>query len=110
MKMLFFFVLLSSSLAYGQLSGEIVDDKRVITSDIDYTITMPNEGKLVFDIAVDTKGNVTSCTFNRMESTINSARYKVEAKNRILTGLKFEYGNKYPQFHQGRVTITQNAG
>jgi len=79
---------------------------RKIISPISYTAEMKAAGKIVFDIAVNTDGKVTSCTLNKSESTILSTRYIYEAKNRILMDLKFEAGNGFPTFHQGRIIIT----
>ncbi len=99
------FVLFFSFVGFSQLSGDILISGRKITSPISYTLEMKATGKIVFDIAVNTQGKVTSCILNKSESTIYSTRYIYEAKNRILMELKFEAGNGYPTFHQGRVVI-----
>lgn len=107
MKNILLFTLLFTSLInFSQVSGPIAIEGRQITQKISYTMEMKATGVLVFDIAVDVKGNVTSCRLNKTESTINSTIYAHEAKNLILMELKFEKGNGYPTFHQGHVTIS----
>ena len=108
-KLVAVFCLLTTTSIFAQLSGEIVADQRRIISNISYAMDMNHEGILVFDIVVNTEGKVTSVEWNKIESTINSQRYAHEAKNRILTGLKFAPGNGYPTFHRGKVTITPMA-
>ena len=101
-----FISLLLSTAGFSQLSGQIEIDERPIVNDISYTLEMKERGKLVFDIAVDVNGKVTSCEWNKIESTINNYRYVHTAKNRILSELLFEAGNRYPTFHRGQITIT----
>lgn len=104
--LLVFSILFTSLFSWGQLSGRIIEDGRKVTEEIPYQMEMSKTGILVFDIAVDVKGNVTSCKLNKAESTIKSTTYAYKAKNIILMQLKFEKGNGFPTFHQGRVTIT----
>lgn len=107
MKHILFLLLFTlSTIGFSQLSGDILTSGRKITEQIAYTLPMNVTGKLVFDIAVNTEGKVTSCILNKAESTIISTRYAYEAKNRILSELKFEAGNGFPTFHQGQITIT----
>ena len=80
-------------------------DKRPVVKDIDYTLYFSKEGVIVFDIAVDIDGNVTSCELNKEKTTIISTPMKMKAKNRIMQGLKFESGLQYPTFHRGYVQI-----
>lgn len=106
MKPLFLFIfLLTSGLGFAQLSGDIVVQGRQIITDISYEQEMSQEGILVFDIAVNTEGKVTSCEWNKVESTVSSTRSAYEAKNRILMQLTFEKGNGFPTFQRGQVTI-----
>ncbi len=105
-QIILFSFLFISSVGFTQLTGDVVVDGRKITSDISYTLEMKAEGILVFDISVDVNGKVTSCEWNKVESTVNSMRYAHEAKNRILTELKFQKGNGYPTFHRGKVVIS----
>ena len=105
-KLIFLFYISMSFAGMSQLSGDIVIDERKITSPITYQLPMTAEGKIVFDISVDIAGKVTSCIYNKKESTIRSTRYIYEAKNLILLSLKFEAGNGFPTHHQGRIIIT----
>jgi hypothetical protein len=107
MKQLLLTTLLFTSLFnFAQVTGKIMVDGRTITQDIPYLMDMNKAGILVFNIAVDVKGNVTSCKLNKLESTIKNTVYAYRAKNLILMELKFEKGNGYPTFHQGLVTIS----
>lgn len=101
-------LLLSLTTAVGtaQVSGKIALDGRKVIQEISYSMEMKATGVLVFDIAVDVKGNVTSCIRNKIESTVKNTVYSYQAKNLILMKLKFEKGNGYPTFHQGKVTIS----
>lgn len=106
MKTMFFLLLIAvSSNSFSQVYGEIFMDKRPIVKDIDYTLYYQKEGVLVFNIAVNTDGDVTSCELNSEKTTITSTPMKMKAKNRIMQELKFEKGNGYPTFHRGYVQI-----
>lgn len=89
----------------SQLTGEL-STGRAIQTDIDYKMEGNKAGKLVFEIAVDMEGKVTSCKFRKDLSTIVSTPLMMEAKNRIITGLSFERGYQFPEFQYGFVTIT----
>ncbi len=105
MKKLLLLSLFISTISFSQTSGNIIEDGRKIVNDISYILEMKATGKLVFEIAVNRDGKITSCKLNKVESTVRSSRYMIETKNRIITELKFEEGNGFPTFHQGRVTI-----
>ena len=98
--------ILFSLSGFSQVEGEIIADGRKITNEIDYTLESKQEGILVFDIAVNVEGQITSCEWDKVASTVNSMRLAHTSKNRILTQLKFEPGNGFPTFHRGKVTIT----
>ncbi len=100
-----FFVLFFSISLFSQVSGEIIVDGRKIESEIAYTFPMKTSGVLVFAIAVNTEGKVIACDLLKDQSTISSMRYIYEAKNLILTELKFQKGNGFPTFHKGIVTM-----
>ena len=104
-RLIVLLMLIGPAFAYGQVGGEIAIDQRKITTDINYAITGNQPGTLVFRIAVDMEGDVTSCMIVKNESTIVSTPLMVKAKNLILTSLKFERGYHFPEFHQGTVTI-----
>lgn len=90
----------------AQVSGKIALDGRKMIKGIPFIMDMKTPGILVFNIAVDNKGNVTSCMRDKAASNIKSTLYAYQAKNIILMQLKFEKGNGYPKFHQGTITIT----
>lgn len=97
--------LLLSAASYTQISGDIITDGRKIETGIEYTMKGTKAGILVFSISVNMDGKVTACTLVKEESTIISTPSMMKAKNRILTGLTFEKGYHFPEFHEGKVTI-----
>jgi len=54
---------------------------------------------------VNMDGKVTSCVLQKDQSTLVSTPLMMKAKNSILTGLTFERGYAFPEFHYGFVTI-----
>ena len=106
MKNLIFLFAFVSTCTFAQVSGEIATDQRKIVSNIEYTIAGNQNGKFVFDIAVNKQGVVTSCVVIKAESTLVSTPLMMKSKNMIISGLKFEIGPGFPEFHQGKVTIT----
>jgi hypothetical protein len=99
------FFCLTSLLTFSQISGDIVSDGRKIETGIPYSITGSQTGKFVFKIAVNMEGKVTSCILQKDQSTLVSTPLMMKAKNSILTGLTFERGYTFPEFHYGFVTI-----
>ncbi|PKR79922.1 hypothetical protein CW751_12630 [Brumimicrobium salinarum] len=92
-------------MAIGQISGDIVNDKRSLTSDAAFVIESHLNGKVVFNIAVNSKGEVTSTTVVEEETTIRSTPAKIKARNHVAN-FKFSPGTWYPKHHQARVAIT----
>lgn len=91
---------------FGQLlSGDIVDVKRPLLTETNFTIKGTKEGVVVYDIAVDIYGNVTSETLVANMTTISSTPARMEARNLIKT-FKFQPGTAYPKFHHVKVKIT----
>jgi len=105
MKYFCLLLILFPVISFAQLSGDLITDQRKIVTDIAYKISGSQTGKFVFDISVNMDGNVTSCILNKSESTLVSTPMMMKAKNLILTGLKFEKGYAFPEFHRGKVTI-----
>lgn len=95
---------------FSQVFGEILSDKRAISKDMEYTIQYSQPGKLIFNIAVDMDGNVTSCVLNKSKSTITATPAMMKAKNKIIANLKFERGYHWPKHHQGYVVIKTTQG
>ncbi|MBI3133353.1 MAG: hypothetical protein HYZ14_01650 [Bacteroidetes bacterium] len=104
-RILFVLFCLLSLQALTQISGDIVSDGRKIVTGIPYSITGNQTGKFVFKIAVNMDGKVTSCILQKDQSTLVSTPLMMKAKNSILTGLTFERGYAFPEFHYGFVTI-----
>jgi hypothetical protein len=98
-----FFIVKNS---YSQIiSGEILDSGRKLITLSDFVIKSDRSGEVVYEIAVDIKGDVTSVIIVNSLTTIKSTPLKLEAKNLINT-FKFEPGTFYPKFHHSRVKIT----
>jgi hypothetical protein len=106
MKLIFAFIILClSNSAFTQVYGEIFMDKRELFKDFSYTIEYSKDATLVFDIRVNTNGNVTSCVMNKDKSSTTSYPAMMKAKNKIMGQLVFKKGIGYPQFHAGSVQI-----
>jgi|SRR5690554_951293 len=99
------FVTLFSIASYGQLSGDLAKDNRKIITEQGYIINGHVNGKIVFDISVNSEGVVTSAKVIDGESTVKSTPAKIEARNYVST-FKFQPGTWYPKYHQGRIVIT----
>jgi hypothetical protein len=86
------------------IGGEIFDSQRKMTSVSTFTIESFYEGYVVYEIAVNTKGEVTSELFIPEKSTVKSTPANIQAKN-LLKSLTFEPGDAYPKFHHGFVRV-----
>jgi hypothetical protein len=89
----------------AQLSGDIVRDGRQFIEKPSFVMAGSHNGKLVFDIAVNSDGEITAAKFIPSKSTITSTPARVKAQQYIADWL-FEKGTAYPKFHQGTITIT----
>ena len=98
-------LILWSQSAISQIYGDLAKDKRPIEKQIDYAIPAKYEGQIVFDIVVDEKGNVTSCTLDKAKTNIKSTPTIMKAKNKVLSQLKFKASSIYPQFHRGEIVF-----
>ena len=106
MKLLILTFIFLPIFCFTQVTGDITKDKRKLTKEFAFEIEGNTTGVLTFDIAVNEAGDVTGCQLNRAECTIYSTPLVIRQKNRILSELKFEPGNQYPKFHQGKIQIT----
>src|SRR5690606_13334969 len=95
---------------FSQIYGDLFMDKRGVAKEIEYTVNHSQPGKLVFDIAVDIDGNVTSCELNEEKSTITFSGAVIQGKNKILQHLKFESGYQWPKFHRGYIQLNTVQG
>jgi len=92
--------------SFSQLiSGEIVDDGRVLLTQTNFKLKGANSGVVVFDISVDINGKVTSAVVIPSLTTIKSTPLKMDAKNLVNT-FKFQPGTAYPKFHHAKVKIS----
>ena len=102
---LYAFAFLSVNSVFSQLiSGDVVDSKRSLLTETDFTIKASSEGVVVYELAVDKKGNVTAETLVGSMTTIKSTPMRLDAKN-MVHKFKFKEG-LYPQFQHVRVKIT----
>ncbi len=94
-----------TSVAHSQLiSGELIDEKRKMTSQQDFTIVSNYEGYVVYELAVDQKGNVVSERLIPEQSTVKSTPANILAKN-YLKDLTFAPGDYYPKHHHVLVKV-----
>ncbi len=93
------------NLSHSQLlSGEIVEVNRKMTSTSNFTIQSFYEGYVVYEIAVNNVGKVTSERFIAEKSTVKSTPANIEAKN-LLKSLTFEPGDGFPKYHHAMVKV-----
>lgn len=97
-------ILFVSVISFSQVSGELKEYKRKITKDIEYTMNHSKQGEVVYDISVDSKGNVTAVTLQKELSTMTSTPALMKAKNAIMK-MKFAECTYCPKYHHGYVKI-----
>jgi hypothetical protein len=100
-----FITLLISVSSWSQISGDVKKDNRELISEHSFVMEGTHTGRIVFDISVNAKGEVTSAAIVANESNIKSTPAKIKAKN-YVTKFKFQPGTWFPKYHQGRVVIT----
>lgn len=97
-------ILISVS-SWSQISGDVKKDNRQLVSEHSFVMEGTRTGKVVFDISVNAKGEVTSAKIVESESTLKSTPAKIKAKNYVLK-FEFQPGTWFSKYHQGRVVIT----
>lgn len=106
MRFIIFTLLFCSFQSNAQLiSGDVVKEGRKLKSPTDFSIASNKTGVIYFELAVDREGNVTSERLILDKTTITSTPTRVKAKE-YVSGLKFEPGTHYPQFHNVVIKIT----
>lgn len=91
--------------SWSQISGDVKKDNRQLVSEHSFVMEGAHTGKIVFDISVNSKGEVTSAKIVESESSVKSTPAKIKAKNYVLK-FEFQPGTWFPKYHQGRVLIT----
>lgn len=104
-KLIVISFLFFASATVAQLSGDIVRDGRQLLVGDSYLMPGSNNGKLVFDIAVNSEGVITAVKFIPSKSTISSTPARIKAQQ-YIANWKFEKGTAFPKFHQGTITLT----
>lgn len=106
MKQLFcIFMLLSTFSVHSQiLSGQIVDDNRQMISNTNFIIESNYSGYVVYEIAVNLEGKVTSSRMIEEKSTVLSTPANMEVKD-YLKNIVFEKGNHFPKHHHAIVKV-----
>ncbi len=104
-QLLCLFLLLSTFFVNAQLlSGKIVDDNRKMISNTNFVLESNYGGYVVYEIAVNPMGEVTSSRFIEDKSTVFSTPANMEVKNFLKT-LIFEKGNHFPKYHHALVKV-----
>lgn len=102
----FFLFILSSAISYGQLiGGKLVEDGRKMISTSDFKLIDNNIGVVIYELAVNNKGNVTSAKLITDGTTVISTPTRMKVRNTVMK-LKFEEGTYFPEFHHVKVKIT----
>ena len=89
----------------SQLSGDLAQDGRKLLTETSFVIEGNHNGKLVFDLAVNPEGEITSIKYNHSESSVSSTPSQMKAR-KYVNDFKFEKGTHFPKFHQTKVTLT----
>ena len=104
-QLLCIFLLLTTFSINAQiLSGKIVDDNRQMISNTTFVLESNYSGYVVYEIAVNPSGEVTSSRFIDEKSTIFSTPANMEVKNFLKT-IVFEKGNHFPKYHHATVKV-----
>ncbi len=106
MKQLFFIFLLLATYSVNSqiLSGKIVDDNRQMISNTSFVMESNYSGYVVYEIAVNPLGIVTSSRLIEEKSTVLSTPANMEVKN-FLKDIVFEKGNHFPKHHHATVKV-----
>lgn len=103
---LFAFFTALSTVSFSQLiGGKLMEDGRKMTSESSFTIVDNNVGIVIYELAVNNKGIVTSAKLVNDGTTVVSTPTRMKVRNHVMT-LKFEEGTYFPEFHHVKVKIT----
>lgn len=87
------------------MRGDLVDEGRKLITETDFKMVGSKGGQIVYELAVDRKGNVTSERIIEKETSIVSTPLRYKVRNQLKT-FKFEEGTYYPEFHHVTIKIT----
>ncbi len=87
------------------LSGSLVDEGRKMVTTSDFTFKDLNTGTIVYELAVNRLGKVTSAKLVPAGTTISSTPTRVKVRNHLM-GWSFQEGTYFPEFHHVKVKIT----
>ena len=106
MKQIFlsFLLLASFSMNAQVLSGRIVEDNRKLISNTNFVMESNYNGHVVYEVAVNPEGFVTSSTLLEEKSTVLSTPANMEVKEFLKT-IVFEKGNHFPKHHHANVKV-----
>lgn len=102
-KLLFIFLLLTTTSQAQLISGTLVDEGRKMISETNFIQEGTINGWAIFKLAVDREGNVTSASME--DASFNRTSAKVQLRNYVVK-LKFEPGTYYPKFHHVNIKMT----
>lgn len=107
MKAIVLFLFVSiSTVSFSQLiGGKLVEDGRKMTSASTFKLIDNNVGVVIYELAVNNKGIVTSAKLVNDGTTVISTPTRMKVRNYVMT-LKFEEGTYFPEFHHVKVKIT----
>ena len=89
----------------GQVKGDIAKDQRELLTETNFIKEGKVNGRLVYDIAIDSKGEITGIKLNEEESSVKNTPLDIKTRNYVKT-FKFQEGTHFPKHHQGQVIIT----
>lgn len=107
MRVLFIaFLIITNSYSFGQLlSGDLKDEGRKLLSTETFILEGRHDGTVVYELAVDRNGKVTSARLIGDQTTISSTPAQIEVYRHVME-LKFQPGTHYPEFHHVVVKMT----
>lgn len=89
----------------GQVKGDLAKDQRELLTETNFIKEGKVNGRLVYDIAVNAKGEVTGVKLNDEKSTIKNGPLDIKTRNYVKS-FQFQEGTHFPKHHQGQVIIT----
>jgi hypothetical protein len=108
-SILFYFLFFLPFLSFGQLlSGPLMDEGRKLITTTNFIVEDSREGVIIFNVAVDRTGKVSSAKVVSSETTVVSTPARIIATN-YVKALQFQEGTYYPEFHQVKIKVTLKA-